>query len=83
MAYNISYKASIEKDLKRLDRPTISRILKKLEQVLGNDPSAGEPLVGEFKGCFKYRVGDYRIIYTKTMDGILVLRIGHRKEIYR
>jgi mRNA interferase RelE/StbE len=60
-----------------------TRILKKLEQVLGNDPDAGEPLVGEFKGCFKYRIGAYRIIYTKMPEGVLVLRIGHRKEVYR
>ncbi len=83
MASKISYKASVEKDLKRLDRPIAARIVKKLEQVLGGDPDTGEPLVGEFKGCFKYRIGDHRVIYTKAVDGILVLRIGHRKEIYR
>ncbi len=83
MACKISYKASVERDLKRLGRPVAKKILDKLEQDLGTNPDRGESLTGEFKGCFKYRVGDYRVIYTKTMDGILVLRIGHRKEIYR
>ena len=47
------------------------------------NPSAGEPFGGEFRGLFKCRVGDYRAIYAKIPEGILVLRIGHRREVYR
>ncbi len=83
MASKISYKASVVGDLKRLDKPVARRVLEKLERALTDNPNAGVPLTGEFRGLFKLRVGDYRVIYTKTLAGPLVLRIGHRKEVYR
>ena len=83
MAFSVSYKASIDRDLRRVDKPTTSRLLTKLDRVLSEDPAAGEPLKGEFHGLFKYRIGDYRVIYTKTPEGVLILRIAHRKDVYR
>ena len=82
MPPEIEYKASVERDLRRIDRKHRNRILEKLEDVLGEDPGAGEALKGEYKGLFKFRVGDYRIIYTKTKRGVLVLRISHRGDAY-
>lgn len=83
MAFKITYKSSVEQDLKKLDKSWAHKLLAKLEGKLGVDPHAGEPLKGEFQGLFKYRIGDYRIIYAKTTDGVLVLRIAHRKQAYR
>ena len=83
MASSVFYKASVEKDLKKLDKPTATRLLHKLERALSENPSAGEPLGGEFRGLCKYRVGDYRVIYTKMPEGVLILRIRHRREVYR
>ena len=83
MAYKVSYKASVAGDLKRLDKPAARRVIERLERALSKDPNAGIPLTGEFRGLFKLRVGDYRIIYAKTEDGVLALRIGHRKDVYR
>ena len=83
MASKVSYKAAVAGDLKRLDKPTARRILEKLERTLSDNPDAGIPLSGEFRGLFKYRVGDYRVMYAKTPDGVLVLRIRHRKDAYR
>ena len=83
MASSVSYKVSVEKDLKKLDKPTAARLLRKLEHALSVNPNAGEPLAGEFRGLCKYRVGDYRVIYAKIPEGVLVLRIGHRREVYR
>ena len=43
----------------------------------------------EWKGCYKYRVGDYRIIYqmehpaTKLIVKLIVLKVGHRREVYK
>ncbi len=81
--FKISYKASVERDVRRLDKPTAARLINKLEHVLSTNPNAGEPLHGEFRGLFKYRIGEYRVIYTKASDGVLILRIGHRKDVYR
>ena len=83
MVYKVSYKASVEKDLRRIDKQIVARLLRKLEAELSKDPSKGERLKGEFEGLFKYRIGDYRIIHTRTADGVLVLRISHRKDVYR
>ena len=83
MAFKIAYKASIERDLRRIDKTIVRRLLGKLEDELSKNPPRGETLKGEFDGLFKYRIGDYRVIYTKTQEGVLILRIAHRKEAYR
>ncbi|MBI4042529.1 MAG: type II toxin-antitoxin system RelE/ParE family toxin [Deltaproteobacteria bacterium] len=79
----ILYKASVKNDLRKLDRSIAKRILNKIESELSENPHKGEALKGEFAGLFKYRVGDYRVIFTIAPDGILILRISHRKESYR
>jgi len=79
----IDYKASVFKDLKKIGMPAAKRILDNLEKELSKHPHKGTPLKGDFQGLFKMRVGDYRVIYTKTKTGILVLRIGHRSKVYR
>ena len=78
----IRYKASVANDIKKLGREERDRILSKIEFDLIQDPDREEKLKGKFKGLLKYRVGKYRIIYTKIPDGILILRIGHRRRIY-
>lgn len=79
----IQYKDSVERDLKRIDKSQVKKLLTKLEKILEINPDVGEPLHGEFHGLFKYRIGDYRVIYSKTSEGVLVARIAHRKEAYR
>ena len=83
MVYKIEYKSSVGKDLKKLEKKVTKRILNELEKNLRENPNIGVPLSGQFKDLFKYRVGDYRIIYAKTITGVLILRIGHRSKIYK
>ena len=54
-------------------------------RVLSKNPLRGEQLLGEFKGLRRYRVGTLRIVYKleKKPNRILVIAIGHRREIYR
>ena len=82
MACRIEYKSSVSRDLRRLDKNIAKRILKDLEGTLTADPDAGIPLSGQFKGLFKLRIGEYRIIYSKTVNGVLILRVGHRGTVY-
>ena len=52
---------------------------------LAEQPALGSKLKGEFKGLWRLRVGRYRIIY-EILDGelvVLILRIGHRRDVYR
>ncbi len=82
MAVRIDYKSSVLRDLKHLDKGVAAKILDDLRDALYSDPECGTPLLGQFKGMRKLRVGDYRIIYSRTKEGILILRIGHRSVVY-
>jgi mRNA interferase RelE/StbE len=79
----VEYKSSVAGDLERLDPPVARRVVTKIERSLFAGGAAGERLSGEFAGLFRLRVGDYRVIYARTNEGYLVLRIGHRGEVYR
>jgi mRNA interferase RelE/StbE len=83
LASRVTYKASVAKDLKRLDKPTSGMLLTRIETDLAANPELGKALTGTFKGLHRFRVGDYRVIYSRSPGSILVLRIGHRKDIYR
>ncbi len=82
MAYRIEYKSSVFRDLKHLDESVAKRLIRDLETALSSDPNCGESLSGQFKGMFKLRIGDYRTIYSKTKDGVLILRIRHRSAVH-
>ncbi|MBU1870342.1 MAG: type II toxin-antitoxin system RelE/ParE family toxin [Candidatus Omnitrophica bacterium] len=83
--YKVVYLDKVEEDLRKLDKPTIKKILNRIETYLAKDPKElGKPLKGEYQGYWRYRWGDYRIIYKISEKEILilVLRIGHRREVY-
>jgi mRNA interferase RelE/StbE len=89
MAYSVELSESADRELGKLEAQQAKRILKFLHErvVKLDDPrSVGEALHGSQLGEFwKYRVGDYRLI-SKIEDDrlvVLVLSVGHRKEIYR
>ena len=81
--YKLSYKSSVAKDLKRIHKNEINRILNGIEEKVIKNPFLGKPLKGDFRGCYRYRFGDYRVIYTIIDKEVLILRIGNRKEVYK
>ncbi len=83
MAYNVSYKKSILRDLKKLSKSESRKILNQLEKELSKNPGSYPPLKGPFAGLRRFRVGDYRVIYAILENEVLVLRIGHRREVYK
>ena len=89
MACRIEFERSAERELDRLDREAVARILRFLRDRLSplDDPrSLGEALKGSrLGGLWKYRVGDYRIIAAidDATVRVVVVRIGHRRAIYR
>lgn len=76
------YKSSVSRDLKHIDPKRAARILSEIKEFLDQSPEAGEPLSGEFKGLYKMRIGEYRVIYAKIDGTLLVLRIRHRSKVY-
>jgi mRNA interferase RelE/StbE len=83
LAYNIVYKKSVHRDLKKLSKPEAKRILDLIEKELIKKPESNPMLKGQFAGLRKYRVGDYRVIYAILEKDILILRIGNRKHVYK
>ena len=83
MAYSISYKRSVAKDLKHISKQDKNRILDRVEQALSSDPYRYPQLKGDYAGLRRLRVGNYRVIYAITAMDVLVLRIGHRQDVYR
>ncbi|HSS45548.1 MAG TPA: type II toxin-antitoxin system RelE/ParE family toxin [Thermoanaerobaculia bacterium] len=82
-AGKIEYKASVEGDLRRLGPSCAQRVLRKIERSLSSEGRTGQPLSGDFSGLYRLRVGDDRVIYARTDEGYLVLRIGHRRDVHR
>ena len=83
MAFEIAYKRSVEKDLAKLGKIETRRVLDKIEKDLATRPDAYPALRGQFAGLRKLRVGDYRVIFAILGEQVLVLRVGHRREVYR
>jgi mRNA interferase RelE/StbE len=86
MAWKVELSATAERELSKLDSKRILKFLQQRIAKLDDPRSLGKALQGSRLGEFwKYRLGDYRLI-CKIEDQhllVLVLRVGHRKEIYR
>ncbi|MBW1958259.1 MAG: type II toxin-antitoxin system RelE/ParE family toxin [Deltaproteobacteria bacterium] len=83
MSYKIAFKKSVSRDLKKLSKDDAERILDKIEQDLPEKADTFPLLKGKFAGLRKFRIGDYRVIYTIIENTALVLRISHRRNAYR
>ncbi|MFX0537381.1 type II toxin-antitoxin system RelE family toxin [Ornithinimicrobium sp. Y1847] len=85
MSYRVAYTPRALEELGRLDRAQVSRIRRFFEATLDldNPRSKGGPLVGREE--WRYRVGDYRIL-CRIEDAevlVLVVKVAHRREVYR
>jgi len=85
LTYKIEFKRSAAKALKKVPKRHWKRIHDKIDSLAENLP---DPNITKMKGdnpFHRIRAGDYRIIYEIQKDilVILVLKIGHRKDIYR
>ena len=83
MPTKVEYKKSVLRDLKKIGMSEAGEITSRLEEILKETPHKGFPLKGKFEGLFKIRIGNYRVIYTKTRNGVLILKVGHRNKVYR
>ena len=83
MGYRITFKKSVARDLKKIDRHQADAILRKIQEELPDQAETLPVLAGRFSGLRKFRIGDYRVIFSIVGDSVIILRIGHRREIYR
>ncbi len=83
-AYKVHFKASVEKDFATIPKKDLKKILKRIEGLAENPrPRGCEKLTGQER--YRLRQGRYRIVYSIQDDELTVwvVKLGHRKEIYR
>jgi mRNA interferase RelE/StbE len=73
------------RQLKKLDKKIQKRIINKLKFFASqkNPLQFAEPLRDRRFGQFRFRIGDYRVIFDVERGKIIILKVGHRKDIYR
>lgn len=85
--YKIVVDSVAFKDLLKIKKGNMALAQRIANQIniLSLEPLAGKPLKGDKKGCYSLRCGDWRIIYevyhSRTM--IHIIRVGHRRDVYR
>ncbi|MBI4098624.1 MAG: type II toxin-antitoxin system RelE/ParE family toxin [Candidatus Magasanikbacteria bacterium] len=88
MRFVVRYAERAVRDLRRLDDTIAHRIVRKLRQYrLSENPLIhAQRLAGTHSGLYRFRVGDYRVVFTVTREGeltiLFVLHLAHRKEVY-
>lgn len=87
MAWTVEYAPKALKTLRKIDKSTQQRIVDYMDKRVATHPhplSLAKPMVGEWAGKWRYRVGDYRLIcgIEDHKMVILVVELGHRSEIY-
>lgn len=85
MPYSITYTPSAAKAIRKLDKPTARRLLNAIGTLASNPRPSGCIQLKGGRGEFRIRLGDYRIVYDVQDDElvVLVLKVGHRREVYR
>ena len=83
--FELKWKRQAQRDLRSLGKTQADRIRWALESKLAADPRCGEPLRGPGRPMWRFRVGDYRVLYVFNDEEvwILVLRVAHRSTAYR
>lgn len=82
MEYEILITKKAVGDIKKLDSVVKKRIGKKILILKNNPLRISKKLVNCKLGEYRYRVGDYRVIFEIENDKIFILKVGHRREIY-
>jgi mRNA interferase RelE/StbE len=83
-SYRIGLRTSAEKELRKLPAADLPRLIERITALAGNPrPQGSQKLSAEEK--YRIRQGDYRIVYSvdDREKAVLIVKIGHRKDIYR
>ncbi len=83
----IVYTPHVRKQFQKMDKTTLKRVVDYMDEIatLIDLRSRGKSLVGNLKGLWRYRVGDYRIICQIKNDQLIILvtDVAHRKHVYK
>lgn len=81
--YNIIFTEKALHDLNGIDKENKKRIAIKLKEYAMEPLKHARKLVDSKIGTYRFRIGDYRVIFDIDNNNIVILRIGHRKDIYK
>lgn len=82
MTYKLIYTRTAAKDIGKLDPVAKKKLKKKIEAFSKRPLSYARKLVDPRIGSYRWRAGDYRIVFDIEKEKIVILRVGHRREIY-
>jgi mRNA interferase RelE/StbE len=85
--WRVEFDRDAARDLRKLDAQAQRDILRYLRERIATDQDPrqfGHALTGDLKGLWRYRVGDYRIVASIEDNRfvVLVVTVGHRREVY-
>lgn len=83
MSYKLVYTRTAFNDIKKLDSVVKKRIKKRIEEFLKDPIRSAKRLTSSSIGDYRWRVGNYRVVFDIDKNNIVILRVGHRREIYR
>jgi mRNA interferase RelE/StbE len=82
--YSLLFKESVAKDLRRISRQDVQRILERIGQLADDPrPPGARKLSGEDK--YRLRIAIYRVLYTvdDTIVIVVIVKVGNRRDVYR
>ena len=83
MKFNLVYTKRAIRDIRKLDAPNKLRIGKSLLRLKEDPLRYSEKIADPKLGSYRFRIGDYRVIFDLEGEDIVILRVGHRRDIYR
>ena len=83
--YRIEWKTLALRELKRIDRQVISRVVRAVEGLAENPFPAGVRKLRGSEHTYRLRVGDYRVVYEAAEAGsvVVIIHVRHRRDVYR
>ncbi|HSW55439.1 MAG TPA: type II toxin-antitoxin system RelE/ParE family toxin [Ignavibacteriaceae bacterium] len=81
--YRILFTRRAVKDFEKLNEDIKLRLKEKFNLLLNNPIGISKKLSSPLIGSYRLRIGDYRVIFDIDDDKVVILRIGHRKDIYK
>lgn len=84
-SYKLLWKRSAEKELRKLPREAIARLVSLVESLAENPFPPGVRKLAGMEHTYRVRAGDYWLVYSVEERRLVieVIRVGHRKEVYR
>ena len=85
MAYSIEFRPAALRDLRTIPKEMLLRVSRKVDSLSDSPRPPGVEKLSGSENSYRVRVGDYRILYQIEDEvlRVLVVRVGHRREIYR